>query len=197
MLYHYAASKGPPEHWGKSSCRPSQLVIGYLARDANSSIKIKMLDYLKIILTWPVLGAGLLLWFAVYYRKEIRRILSEARLKKIGGTEFGQAEVSEITAENVQLETTESNPNWELMFYGKAVAGGTALSLRWLYSIGSATRLNFFQNMTVAPESPDINVEKEAQFSTMLSYKFIEQVGELYKVTPKGEEFLRFYRFIN
>ena len=81
------------------------------------------------------------------------------------------------------------------MFYGRAVASSTARSLLFLHNMGSSTKSNLFQIMAVVPDTPDIAAEKEAQFSTMLSYKFIEQDGELYKITQKGIDFLHFQGF--
>ena len=155
-------------------------------------------EYLQIILNWPFLGAVLLFWFVFYYKKEIRTILNRMRLNKIGVAEFGQVEVEEVKSE-IQITPTQSigsSPNWEFMYYGKVIAEITAQSLLWLNNIGSSTKLHLFQNMVMLPSIPDIAVEKEAQFSAMLNYKFIEQDGEVYRVSQKGKEFLRYYRFI-
>ena len=39
-------------------------------------------------------------------------------------------------------------------------------------------------------------VEKEAQFSTMLNYRFIEQDCDLFKVAKKGVDFLKHRKLI-
>lgn len=154
-------------------------------------------EYLQILLNWPFLGACLISYFLFTYREEIRTILHKARLNKIGGAEFGQAEKEETALEIASKEPSTGYQNWEFKFYGMVIAVNTFRSLLWLHTIGSSTKMNFFQNMTLHPTTADISVEREAQFSILLGYELIEQKGELYKVTTKGAKLLKYYKFIS
>ncbi|HTE49202.1 MAG TPA: hypothetical protein VK675_04830 [Candidatus Paceibacterota bacterium] len=154
--------------------------------------------YLEIILNWPFLGAVLIFWFIIIFKSEVRALLG--RLIRIGGTEFegtGQAEIKGmVTKTELSTKKPEKEPSWEFRFYEKAVANSTARSLAWLHKTGSSTKPYFYENMTYPPDTSNMSAEKEAQFSTMLNYKFIEPEGELFKVTKKGHDFLKYFKFI-
>ncbi len=148
-------------------------------------------EYFEIILNWPFLGAGLILYFLLAYKEEIRKILPT--VKKIGSTEFGQIQSEKL---EISAASSSSSTNWEFKYYGKVLVQQTAISLLWLYNTGSSTEQNFRNNMSYSQATQDIPGEKEAQFSVLLNYNFIEKIGELYKVSPKGVELLKFYGFI-
>ena len=115
-------------------------------------------------------------------------------------TEIGAAKFTQANIDNVSIEISDiksgNDKDWEFMFYGIAVARTTMMSLLRLYNVGGSTKENFFQNIIFSQTSTNPTAEKEAQFSVLLNYNFIELEGELYKVNNKGKKLLQYHNLI-
>jgi hypothetical protein len=65
-----------------------------------------LLDYLKVLLTWPVIGGGLIAVFLLLFRLEIKSLINRIGRIKFPGGEFSTSQQEKIE----QVEQTQPGP---------------------------------------------------------------------------------------
>lgn len=145
-----------------------------------------VLEYLKVILNWPVTGAVVLIVFLIRHRATIDRMLPG--LKKAGPIEFKEGQ-TEVSADILPTPSAD----FELLYLNStALAGDTKMALSRLATYGPKDPVVFKNEIILSITIPDQDLEKEAIMDALLRYHLAEIKNNLLQITEKGKKFLRF-----
>ena len=177
-----------------------------------------VLEYLKVILSGPVLGTAVAVAFLTLFRSEISRLIDRIKtikgpggvhlelqqkkdLEKIPGQKdpIETAEVElpksiEITPEQANkvvqlLKSEKANAYlWEYRYLNYYLVRSTQLVLDW---VGTQQTVSLrFLDSYLQPSIPDVN-ERNAILEALKNHHLITVVGDVVQITPKGREYLQ------
>jgi len=176
-----------------------------------------ILEYLSILLSWPLLVFILGIVFLFKFSNSIKTFLENLRSLKAGPFEFSQQqkppeeiekkiedklEESGITLEKEDKEFQISQQQevirywveraklYEFLYLNLYLVPNSKTALLWF--INPSTKDNFIYSFILPPQIVNQKEEKEAIFNALLSNGLIEQDGILFKISEKGKRFLKF-----
>lgn len=187
------------------------VVLSRLGLPEYSLIK----DYLVAILSLPVAIIVIGLVFLTRFREEVKIFLKNSKPKQIGPieTESNQTQAfvtmekkTSIPPEPLKTEADKTSEgkveaeSFEFYFLdNQTLVFNTKVALLWFFlkPNHSSTKNTFTETFILPPNILNPIVEKEAIFGALLVNELILQSeNESYKVTEKGERFLKFLKLI-
>jgi hypothetical protein len=180
--------------------------------------------YLSLLLTWPVLGFILGIIFITKFSENIKKFLSENRVKKVGGVEFEEqqkpedpiAEELEEKNEEKRQEldsklselTTEIENKDKIIEINKQIAEAnrfaylnlffvvtTKMVLKWFYDSKNSLITKDVYNTTYSQVILDV-AQREVILDVLKTNGMIVEENFIYKITNDGEKFLRYIKWI-
>jgi len=167
-----------------------------------------ILNYLKVIISWPLVG----IIFLCKFYDSIRKFLEGTRLRKFGPAEFEEKqEKVESPTEKESLKRdketdiekkdrliqllTQRNEFYEFSYLNLFFVLNTKSVLLWFYKRAQATKDLY--NLEFQQQIPDPK-QREIIFNVLIYYKVIETTdgGEVFKISEKGIKFLKFIKSI-
>lgn len=183
----------------------------------ETNTPIQLIDYLKVILTAPVLFSLVALVFIFIFKEDIRALLLRiAKIKLPGGAELSttQNTRSEETTAKIEpnIESIKNLPNnlnteqkqevevlirahiatsylWEYRYLNYFLVRGTQDVFDWLVGLQESTNYAHFDS-TWLPIIPSAN-ERQSIINALQAHHLIQWNGnnDLIQVTPKGYEY--------
>lgn len=174
-----------------------------------------VLDYLKVILTWPVIGGGLIGAFLFLFKSQIGSLISRVGRIKFPGGELttSQQEKIELVAPGPVTPSKDPelpkglhlNPDqmaqvegyvhaqraaaylWEYRYLNFFLAKATQNVLDWLVSLKQSTTIGAYEAMWM--HAIQLAEERNAILHALQMHVLVEITGEIITVTPKGREY--------
>jgi hypothetical protein len=173
-----------------------------------------LLEYLKVILAWPLLIAIVLLTFFRMFREQIRTFIKNISSVKFPGGEIQQ---QSFIKDEGPLPQTPQPPNlnagtvltpeqvkeiasvfdaeraaarlWEYQYLNHFLAPVTQMTLNWFVSLDGPTTDNAFEAYMTS-FVPDVQ-QRQAILQALASHHLIEFDGPAIRATVKGREYAR------
>ena len=158
-----------------------------------------IIEYLKVLLSWPTITFFLVIIFLFKFSESIKIFLSNLRSFKAGLFELNQQQSLptrvekkvEGKLENKKITLEKRAELFEFAYLNLYLVYNTKQALLWFYFTPS-TRENYIFTFILPPQAINQSVEKEAIFNALLANELIWQEGILFKITEKGKQFLKF-----
>jgi hypothetical protein len=176
-----------------------------------------VLEYLRVILSAPPMGAATVIMFLLLFREDIKALLLRvASIRLPGGTELltpqsqRQEEETNTPLPEVQLPVVEianlstqqrqeienlikseraNAYQWEYRYLNHFLVRGTQVVLDWLASMPQPVSIHFASSFWL-PIIPSTD-ERVAIVKALEAHQLIQVKGDGIEVTPKGREYLQ------
>ena len=157
-----------------------------------------ILDYLRLIFSWPCVVLVIGLIFISKFSDSIKSFLKNIHSLKAGAFEVMQHQ-EPSSAKGKTTKKSESKNRvrfFEFAYLNLHLVYNSKLSLLWFYRINKSTKENFLALFSLSPQIVNPYTEKEVIFNTLLVNKLLEQEKSLFSVSEKGKQFLRYLGYI-
>jgi len=161
------------------------------------------LEYLRVLLSAPVLGTFVFIWFASRYREDIHEILHRLRRLKVPGGELETQpqepapppsvppELKTLAGDSDELRAEKLKATlWEFNYLNLFFARSTQMVLDWLANLKTPATVALYH----AFWSPIINEEQRQTILTVLDSHELVRVDAngLISITQKARDYLEF-----
>lgn len=189
------------------------LLIGILLKHGMANL---ILEYLKVILTAPVIAGVAVVLFLCLFKADIRALMRRiATIKFPGGGELSTSQSERIEESKPAPTTSSEEPElpptinlskdqfdtisnifkaqrteaalWEARYLNLHLVHHSQRVLDWFVAQSGATTLALYDS-TWLPFIPDAN-ERVAILRVLCSHHLVEQKGTALTATPKGKEY--------
>lgn len=156
-----------------------------------------MLDFLKIILSWPVV-IFIIFWFL---RKNIARFIDEISELDWGGRKITRKENQPSIGYIKKIPTkkqTGSKWDYRKLFLDSFLKPNTVAALKWFYhNPGEHSLIEFKQKFSLPSlTGRDDSIEKNAILAALYDNELLNLESSFYKISTEGEKYLRYRMLI-